>query len=261
MKLLVLGHKGMLGRAVARYFEEQGHEVLTLAVRFGQPGFTEAILELAPDYIVNGIGKIPQKKPVSDTEYTTLNTDLPLLLDTLGIPVIHPTTDCEFKGDIEPGEAYTRTAVRDAQDVYGMSKAKASEILEQTGKHTKIIRTSIIGHEEATTLSLLDWFLSQEGSTRGYTNHFWNGITTLQWAKECEHIIQDWDAFPTLTQLGTTTHHSKFDVLTLAKEVYAKDIEIVPFATEVAANKCLVSDYEVPELTVQLEELKAFFGK
>ena len=261
MKILVLGHKGMLGRAVAQYFEGQGHEVLTLSIRFGEPGFTEAILALAPDYIVNGIGKIPQKKPISDTEYTSLNTDLPLLLDTLGIRVVHPTTDCEFKGDTAPGTAYSRTAVRDADDVYGMSKATSSKWLEEQGVNTKIIRTSIIGHEEASALSLLDWFLSQAGSVRGYTNHFWNGITTLQWAKECERVIADWDNLPTLNQIGTATHYSKFEIVTLAKEVYQKDIEITPFATEVAANKCLQSDTPVPELREQLVELKAFFGK
>lgn len=251
----------MLGRAVARYFASQGHTVLTLAVRYGEPGFTEAIFELAPDYIVNGIGKIPQKKPASDTEYDALNTELPLLLDTLGCRVVHPTTDCEFKGDIPPGAAYARTAIRDADDAYGMSKAKASEQLEKNGQNTKIIRTSIIGHEEATALSLLDWFLSQEGSVRGYTNHHWNGLTTLQWAKECERIIANWDDLPTLNQLGTATHHSKFDVVTLAKTVYHKDIEIVPFETPTPANKCLASDTPVPELKDQLIELKSFFGK
>lgn len=251
----------MLGRAVAQYFTDTGHEVLTLSVRYGEPGFAEAILELAPDYIVNGIGKIPQKKPVADTEYTSLNTDLPLLLDTLGIRVVHPTTDCEFKGDIPPGTTYSRTALRDADDAYGLSKAKASAWLEANGQNTKIIRTSIIGHEETTTLSLLDWFLSQEGSTRGYTNHFWNGLTTLQWAKECERIMADWDSFPTLNQRGTATHYSKFDVITLAKAVYHKDIEIIPFETPVPANKCLESDTPVPELKDQLIELKTFFGK
>jgi dTDP-4-dehydrorhamnose reductase len=261
MKLLVLGHKGMLGRTVAQYFKIQGYDVVTLPIRFGEPGFSEAILDLAPDYIVNGIGKIPQKKPTADVEYTSLNTDLPLLLDTLGPRVIHPTTDCEFKGDIPPGEAYTRTAVRDADDVYGMSKAKASEILETSGVNTKIIRTSIIGHEETTSLSLLDWFLSQEGSVRGYTNHFWNGLTTLQWAKECERIINSWDDLPTLNQIGTKTHYSKFGIITLAKDVYNKDIEIIPFATDTSANKCLLSDVKVPELREQLIELKAFFGK
>lgn len=261
MKILVLGHKGMLGRAVARYFSLEGHEVLTLPVRYGEPSFTAAIIDLAPDAIVNGIGKIPQKKPLAEAEYTSLNTDLPLLLDTLGIPVVHPTTDCEFTGSLPPGKAYDKTAPRDADDAYGLSKAKASAELEARGQHTKIIRTSIIGHEESTTLSLLDWFLAQDGSVCGYTNHYWNGLTTLQWAKECEQILSDWDHAPTLTQLGTTTHHSKFDILTLAKSVYHKDIEIIPFATAVAANKCLASDYEVPPLDIQLQELKAFFFK
>ncbi len=261
MKILVLGHKGMLGRAVAKYFAESGHTVVTLAARYGESEFVDSIIKLNPDFIINGIGKIPQKKPLSDAEYVALNTDLPILLDTIGRPVVHPTTDCEFSGFIKPGTAYTKTAPRDATDVYGMSKAKSSQCLEESSKNTKIIRTSIIGHEESTTFSLLDWFLSQTGSVRGYTNHYWNGITTLEWAKQCQHLINRWQDAPTLTQLGTATHHSKYDILTIAKAVYEKDITITPFETPETMNKCLLSDYTIPDISAQLKELKDFFNK
>jgi dTDP-4-dehydrorhamnose reductase len=261
MKVLVLGHNGMLGRAAVAYFGTLPDvEVHTTASRYGDADFKDAIDAIAPDFILNAIGKIPQKKP-SDTDYTSINTELPLYLDTLGYKVILPTTDCEFKGTIPPGEAYNRTAVRDADDVYGMSKAIPSAKLEAEGKNTKIIRTSIIGHEKDSAVALLDWFLAQEGSTRGYTNHYWNGITTLQWAKECYKLMKNWDTAPTLTQLGTPEHRSKYEVLLLAKAIYHKDIEVIPFAPEVGANKCVVSDYELPNLEIQLEELKAFYGK
>jgi len=259
--VLVLGHNGMLGRTVARYFTNQGHDLLTLGVRFGDTGFTDAITNLKPDCIINCIGKIPQKNLISDTGYTNIHPALPILLDTLGIPVIHPTTDCEFRGDIPPGESYSRTAKRNAEDTYGKSKARASELLEATGQNTKIIRTSIIGHEETTSLSLLDWFLTQSAGVHGYTNHYWNGITTLQWAKIAERLINNWDNYPILNQFGTSIHHSKFDVLVIAKDIYNKDITIEPFITKITINKCLLSDSTVPNLKEQLVELKAFFGK
>ena len=261
MKVLVLGHNGMLGRAAVTYFGTiPTIEVHTTMSRFGDSDFKNVIDAIAPDFILNAIGKIPQKKP-TEVEYKLINTDLPLYLDTLGYKVILPTTDCEFKGTLLPGQAYSRDAVRDADDIYGMSKAIPSAQLEAHGKHTKIIRTSIIGHEKDTAVALLDWFLSQEGSVRGYTNHYWNGITTLQWVKECYQIMTHWDTTPTLTQLGTTKHHSKYDVLLIAKAIYGKDIEVVPFTPDVGTNKCVVSDYEVPTLEIQLEELKAFYGK
>ena len=261
MKILVLGHKGMLGRTVTRFFtQETEHEILTISTRWREPNFAESISDLAPDLIINCIGKIPQKQPV-ESEYTFLNVELPRFLETLDIPIVHPSTDCEFKGDLKPGLAYAKTSLRDADDIYGMSKATISEEIEATFKNTKIIRTSIIGHEENTSLSLLDWFLSQTDSTRGYTNHFWNGITTLEWAKQCANIIENWDSLPTLNQLATTKHYSKFEILNVAKQVYQKNIEIIPFATEVTVNKCLTSDKEIQELADQLVELKAFYNK
>lgn len=251
----------MLGRAVAQYFSTiPQYTVLTLTTRWGESGFKESILKHSPDFIINCIGKIPQKQPTAIQDYESINIALPRLLDTLGIPVVHPSTDCEFKGNIAPGKAYAKTDMRDADDAYGMSKATISKELEETGKNTKIIRTSIIGHEESTSVALLDWFLSQSGSVRGYTNHYWNGLTTLEWAKQCQTLIENWDTHPKLNQLGTEKHYSKFEIVSLAKEIYEKDIEIVPFETEVTINKCLLSDKTVPELKEQLAELKSFFA-
>ena len=261
MKILVLGHRGMLGRAVYKFFvEHTDNEVFTISARWGEANFAQEIKNLETDFIINCVGKIPQKKPLVE-EYTFLNIELPRFLETLGKKIIHPSTDCEFKGDIQAGEAYTKTSIRDADDVYGISKASISAEIENDFKNTKIIRVSIIGHEESTNLALLDWFLSQTGSVRGYTNHYWNGITTLEWAKQCQKVIESWDDLPTLNQLGTTIHYSKFDIVSLAKDIYKKDIEIIPFATEQTSNKCLISDITVPELRIQLEELKSFFKK
>lgn len=261
MKILVLGHKGMLGRAVTKFFAENtNHEVTTISSRWGESNFNEEVKNHEADFIINGIGKIPQKKPLAQ-DYTSINIELPRFLETLNTPIVHPSTDCEFKGNILKGESYTKESVRDADDVYGISKASISAEIENNFKNTKIIRVSIIGHEESTNLALLDWFLYQTGSVRGYTNHYWNGITTLEWAKQCQKIIGGWSAFPTLNQLGTKTHYSKFDIVTLAKDIYKKDIEIIPFATEQTFNKCLASDITIPELLTQLEELKEFFKK
>ena len=261
MKILILGHKGMLGRTVQKFFTRQDKfETLTVNARFGDPEFETNIIKTEADFIINCIGKIPQKQPTPQ-DYTQVNTELPRFLDTLNISTILPTTDCEFKGDIPAGESYTKSSPRDADDDYGLSKAIISKEIEENSKNTKIIRTSIIGHEEATTLALLDWFLSQSGSVRGYTNHYWNGITTLEWAKQCQKIIENWSDFPTLNQLGTTKHYSKFNIISMAKDIYKKDIEITPFATEQAVNKCLASDTILPELDVQLAELKEFFKK
>lgn len=262
MQILVLGHRGMLGRAVNSYLNTiTNFTTFTINTRWGEKDFNKYVLESDAEFIINCIGKIPQKKPLDTSEYTSLNIDLPRFLETTGKKIIHPSTDCEFKGDIALGKSYSKTSLRDADDAYGQSKASISQEIEDTYTNTKIIRTSIIGHEENTALSLLDWFLSQTDTTRGYTNHYWNGITTLQWAKLAVELINNWEKFPTLNQFGTILHHSKFDVLTIVKDTYHKDIEIVPFAAETTVNKCLVSDQEITSLPVQLQELQQFFRR
>ena len=261
MKVLILGHRGMLGRAVFRYFSGLPmYNVATIKSRWGDEEFKKGIITTTPDFIVNCIGKIPQKNPI-EAEYKHINVTLPRFLETLNIKIIHPSTDCEFKGDLPVGEMYLKSSPRDADDIYGISKASISAKIEWEYKNTKIIRTSIIGHEESTAVSFLDWFLSQTGSINGYTNHFWNGITTLEWAKQCQDLIENWEKHPALNQFGTDKHYSKFEIASLAKEIYEKDIEIIPFETEVKVNKCLASDKITPELSVQLLELKEFFKK
>ena len=259
-KILVLGHKGMLGNIACTYLTKQGFEVMTTDVRWGDEAFKDSILSLSPDYIINCIGLIPQRKPL-DEEYKIINTDLPIFLDTLGIRVIHPTTDCEFAGDLEASSQYTKDHSRDVKDVYGISKAMSSEFLEKQGKNTKIIRTSIIGHDEKTHLGLLDWFLNAEGEVKGFTNHYWNGLTTLEWMKIAGDMLNNWDSYRVLNQFGTTENKSKYEVLQIAKKVYGKEITIIPFESPMYVNRCVQSDKEIPSIEEQLEELKTFYNK
>jgi len=55
-----------------------------------------------------------------------------------------------------------------------------------------LIRYSIIGREVHTGNSLMEWVLKQPlGATiNGYTNHIWNGVTTLHFSKIFSGIIE-----------------------------------------------------------------------
>jgi dTDP-4-dehydrorhamnose reductase len=260
-KILILGHKGMLGNVLCKYFgAKNDYEVLAATNRWGDSSFEAEMQATDADFIINCIGLIPQRKP-TDAEYKFINTDLPIFLDSLGKKIIHPSTDCEFKGAIPPTEKYPKSHPRDVEDAYGRSKADASQFLEDSGKNTKMIRTSIIGHEVDSHLALLDWFLNSEGEVKGYTNHYWNGITTLEWAKIAEDLMHNWDASPVVSQFGTDENKSKYEVLGLFKEIYGKEISIIPFDAAEAINRCVETDKPMPSLTEQLKELKAFYGK
>ena len=49
------------------------------------------------------------------------------------------------------------------------------------------LRTSIIGHELASAHGLVDWFLAQKGSVRGFTRAVFSGLPTVELAR----VIRD----------------------------------------------------------------------
>jgi dTDP-4-dehydrorhamnose reductase len=258
IKILVLGHNGMLGSMVYSYFSNKTdvYEVLTLNSRWGDENFKKDISNSKVDFIVNCIGAIPQKHKDNPAIYQTLNIDLPLFLDSLGVKVIHPSTDCEFSGELRAGELYTKKSFRDAQDPYGKSKAYVSKQLEDNSINTKIIRVSIIGPEKASNVSFLNWVLSSNGSVNGYTDHYWNGITTLEWSHICESLVRDWDSYAVLNQFGTFPVVTKYEMVKKVCGVFGHDLEIFPVETGKIVNKCMESDRRLKTLDEQLIELK-----
>jgi dTDP-4-dehydrorhamnose reductase len=180
----------------------------------------------------------------------------------LGIRMIHPSTDCEFKGYPSKDHLYEKTDKTDAEDAYGASKRIATSILlERYPKTVRVLRTSIVGIEPANgNRSLLSWFLSQNVSVCGYINHYWNGITTLEWAKQSLQILSFFENTPPLTQVGTDPV-TKHELLCSFGKIFGKDIKIIPMqAEDKIVNKCLKSDVQLDHLEDQLRELKNFYN-
>ena len=231
MRVFVLGHKGMLGHMVAKYLRSQGVNVDVILKRF--PDWSYGMFEYA-DYIINCIGAIPQR-----TDNFTINYELPQWLSKLDTKVIHPGTDCEMDND-----------------EYGTSKRKAAEYILNHSTNTKILKTSIIGPELEGKASLLEWFLAQEGPVKGYTEAMWNGNTTLQWAKQCFHMMSNWDEYNQLTVLEGQCL-SKYEMLHIFKYVFGRKNIIIPH--KLGENKCLKGDIHTPSLEQQMQELKQYY--
>jgi len=259
MKVLILGHHGMLGNVVYKYFKNKYDVEVIEGLRWDSDEFKFRIISSNADFIVNCIGAIPQKKYTKEF-YELLNVQLPIFLEKTGIKIIHPSTDCEFSGKLEYPEKYVKDDVRDADDDYGMSKARISELIIKNFKNTKMIRASIIGHEETGHFSLLDWFLSVDESqaVNGYANYYWNGITTLFWAKMAEKMISDWNKYGIMVQVGVDGLH-KCDLLKIIAKVYGKSTKINEFNMTTTLNKMLETDFEIPTIEEQLVELKQFY--
>lgn len=263
--VIILGHKGMLGQTVMKYFTQKAKNIITFREIFSTDNALDFVSKLKhyPDAVIfNCIGKISQKSN-SPEELFTANSFLPLALKDQLLNsqlLIHPSTDCVFSG--KKGKAYKVNDKLDAKDTYGWSKILGEQAL--TGKKNIIImRVSIIGLDNSNnSRGLLGWFLSNPkgAKLKGFTNHLWNGITTLEWCKQAENLINNHsenDDYK-LIQFGTKEHYSKYEMLKLFQEVFKTEFKISKFETSENMDKRLVPDIYSKNLKLQLIEMKEF---
>ena len=194
MKIYVLGSKGMLGRYVSTYLNDY-YDVVNLsrdevdASKVREEELRAKLHNLGikkGDVVINCIGTIkPMVDALGDLNAIQVNSVFPRLLanvcEDMKVKLIHPTTDCVFTG--LKGK-YNENDIHDISDVYGRTKSLGEP------NNCTVIRTSIIGEEVGQGRSLVEWIKSSSNTTVfGFTNHYWNGVTCLQFAKICEKII------------------------------------------------------------------------
>tara|TARA_R100000963_G_C4615641_1_gene84655 strand:+ start:135 stop:884 length:750 start_codon:yes stop_codon:yes gene_type:complete len=245
MRVLILGHSGMLGSAVKKYYSFA--EVETLEDRWPTDEFQDKVSSFDGDLIINCIGSIPQR-----TNDFSINLDIPEFLCRNCLPkvkIINPTSDCVFEGTKDT--PYNKYDKCDATSDYGKSKCFSPPT---DCKNFKSIRTSVIGYDKD-GVELLSWFLNSKEPVRGYANHWWSGITTHGWAEVSYKLYTEWESFPeNLIQIGTTPI-TKLELLKLINSVFNAKKKIVPFSTEKSVNRSLVSDFPVESIINQLEKL------
>jgi dTDP-4-dehydrorhamnose reductase len=154
--------------------------------------------------------------------------------------------------------SYSESDNHDSTDSYGITKSFGEP------EESTVIRTSIIGEELRNFSSLLEWVKSSKDTeVNGYTNHIWNGITCLQFAKICKDIINDkifWRGVKHITSPNTI---NKYDLVSLISDIYKLNIKVIPYKTEDKCDRSLISIrkdivFEIPELKNQLLEMKDF---
>lgn len=248
-KVLVVGASGMLGHMLFHVLSKNSALEIAGAVRsiaktpmlkelgVGRifDGFDaksqdsiEAVFKIfKPEIVVNCVGVIKQQPDgANNLECIELNSRLPHVLNNISkiynSKFIHISTDCVFDGFLGN---YTEGSTPTASDVYGMSKYLG----EVTHGEALTIRTSIIGPELRGNLSLLEWFLSQKGSIKGYDQAIYSGLPTYELSKILEKIILERRDLKGLYQVASEPI-SKFDLLNLIKQKYRKPIEIIRFS-------------------------------
>lgn len=220
-------------------------KVFPEATKFDRPNFDAEhagtialhLLNLSDfDYVFNAAGKI---KPYCDNVESAIkvNALFPywLLSNTIQI-----ATDCVYSG--KQG-SYVETDPHDALDIYGKTKSLGE------APHIKNLRCSIIGPELISPgKSLLAQFL--EGKIdKGYTNHYWNGITTYHFSKIVQGVIREKIELPNVQHIVPADRVTKAELLNIIAKAYGKR-PVTHIEASEAINRTLST--ENPELNLKL---------
>jgi len=246
-KLLIFGSSGMLGFTLYKYFSLSKEykvfgtirnrsnlrffsENITKNLRYLKNVFSEVDLdnlfkEINPDYVINCIGIVKQGKDSNDhIKVVSINSLLPHIISKkcfmYGARFIQISTDCVFSG--KKG-MYNEIDMPDAYDLYGRSKL-LGEVLSD---HSLTLRTSIIGHELFTSHSLLEWFLKQTKTVKGYKKAIFSGFPTIEIARILDSYVLSDSSLSGLYHLSSNPIN-KYDLLSLIAEAYNKIIELIP---------------------------------
>jgi dTDP-4-dehydrorhamnose reductase len=243
--VLVLGASGMLGSAVLRLFAASPAYAVFGSMRStgllaqmpsavrarvicgvdveNSDSLTSLFSTVRPQVVINCIGLVKQLANADDPLLALpINALLPhrlaRLCELARARLIHVSTDCVFsgtKGDYKEGDA------SDARDLYGRSKLLG----EVDYPNAVTLRTSIIGHELGSAHGLVEWFLAQQGSVKGFRRAVFSGLPTVELAR----VIRDF-VIPRPEMRGvyhvSAAPINKFELLSLIAQVYGKSVGI-----------------------------------
>jgi len=251
MKVAILGSTGMLGSMVKRYLSEQpGYELTCPERRYLDA--TDAtkfhIIDILAghNYAINCIGiikpRIDEQDWASVQRAIQINALFPQRLaaaaELTGCQILQIATDCVYSGRIGN---YLESSPHDPLDIYGKTKSLG----EARSSNVHHLRCSIVGPEGEGRPkdSLLEWFLGQpQGATvKGYTNHRWNGITTLAFAKICHGIMSQGINLPQMQHVVPLSYVTKHDLLMIVGLHYDRGIRLEASEAPAAVDRNLAT--------------------
>jgi len=242
-RVLVLGATGMLGHKLGQVLSQtfdthlavrrddasglaailDTERVLTGVSAEDMGSVANAVAEVGPDVVVNCVGIVKQASAASEAiPCITVNALFPHRLADLcterGSRLVHISTDCVFSGR---AGGYTEDDIPDPVDLYGRSK-----LLGEVNDGCLTIRTSIIGRELSGAGGLLEWFLAQHGSVRGFRRPVFSGLTTQALAELLAALICEHRELTGIWHVASAPI-SKHDLLGMLREAYGLDVQIV----------------------------------
>jgi dTDP-4-dehydrorhamnose reductase len=240
-KILILGSSGLIGNTISKYLTKKKCDVIlsisdntkidvvkkleliSKVINFNALNYDDINPNLDlidADIIINCIGitkHVIKKYGAAETYF--LNSILPNLLSLWCVKnnkkLIHISTDCIFDGTMPKSRIIV-------DDIYGQSKLLGEKNLI----NGLIIRTSTVGHELSSSLGLLDWFLNEKKEIKGFTNAFFNGVTTLTLSKYIYKILNNIPSDKQILNL-TSDIISKYDLIKIINEIYNCNKKII----------------------------------
>lgn len=270
--VLVLGGSGMLGSMIVDVFSRDPSLAVTATVRAEPLRLTMAkrvpeaewrlfdpAIGIPPElferqaWVVNAIGitkpLIRDDRPDEIERAIDINATLPHRVAKAaagGGRVIQIATDCVYSGS---RGRYVESDPHDALDVYGKSKS-LGETFHDNVVH---LRCSIIGPEPKDFKFLIEWFRRQprNAAVKGFVNHQWNGVTTLQFARLCRGMVAGGPTPGHLVHVVPTGSASKAEMLHVFAGVYERgDIAIEDVPATIVIDRTLATNQ--PDVNVAL---------
>jgi len=267
-RIFIFGSNGMLGWITAHYLNLNGKQVVTLSRKdFNVLSDTTESFEKKykikkGDVLINAIAVTSHdSKNQTKSIFNKVNTEFPKTLDELsgrtGCTFVHITTDGAYKSDIG---GYWESSPKDGFGIYAKTKIAGENL-----KHAVVLRISIIGIEQNRSRHLISWILKQEGkSINGFTNHTWNGMTTLQFAKIVLYFLGKGFPKPGLYHIFSKRIVTKYELVEMIVNIFDLDIKLnlhqteAPVLRHLATEKPLCKKLQIPDILDQLVELKKY---
>lgn len=244
IRVLLLGGDGMLGGSfpntyenieVIKAYKKNRAAIVKAGISFNERSvfefdpfiesdFENLLVGIRPKFVINCIGVVKQKSNFSEDYFIKYNALLPWFLDGVckryDVRLINFSTDCVFSG---ADGNYTENSVTDSVDIYGRTK-KLGEVISDT---TLNLRTSFFGLESSNKFGLIEWFLSQKGVVKGFSNAVYSGIYNKLFVLDIFELIQKYPELCGLWHISSDPI-SKFDLLLgVWERLNLKNIELV----------------------------------
>ena len=254
--IVVFGSSGMLGSQVVLELQKLmtpwGPVVALDKDKFdaSKAGTAEIIALLRSlgscegSYIVNCVGltknRINSKQLSDKLAAISTNSVWPIRLaeaaEILNLRVIQPATDCVYSGS---RGLYDETDPHDPNDLYGKTKS-IGEVDSEVVMH---LRSSFIGRQKPNKPNMLfEWVNNLESGSqvRGFTNHYWNGVTVNLMAKAFAGVIEQQIFYPGVTHLVPKNILTKLALIELILDFLGRtDVEVLPFEDEYEVDRSL----------------------